>query len=55
VAYFDALEEFGTRVGEDDTFLILHHFTKKTRRTPKSEIDKAKKELEDYRRRHGEK
>jgi len=38
---------------KDDTFLLLHHFPKKTRKTPRSEIDKAIRELEDYRRRYG--
>ena len=37
---------------KDNTFLLLHHFVKKTRKTPKAEIDKAIRELEDYRRRH---
>ncbi len=36
---------------KDNTFLLLHHFEKKTRKTPKREIEKAKKELDDYRRR----
>ena len=34
-----------------ERFVILHVFTKKTRKTPKREIDKAKREIEDYRRR----
>ena len=34
---------------EDDTFVLLHHFEKKTQKTPKGEIDKAKREIEDYR------
>ena len=74
VAYFDALEEKGTRIGEPvtkhlegeiwelrplrnrflyayferDTFIILHHFIKKTQKTPKREIEKAKRNLQDY-------
>lgn len=36
----------------EDTFLLLHHFRKTTRKTPKSEISKAIRELEDYKRRH---
>lgn len=74
VAYFDALEEGGTRVGEpvtkhlegeiwelrplrnrflhayfeENTFIILHHFIKKTQKTPKREIEKAKRNLQDY-------
>ena len=77
VAYIDALEEYGTRVGQpvtkhldgdiwelrplsnrilyayykDDTFVLLHHFTKKTQKTPPAEIALAKREIEDYRRR----
>jgi phage-related protein len=40
-AYYDA-----------DTFLLLHHFVKKTQKTPAREIEKAKREIEDYKRRH---
>ena len=29
----------------DDTFVLLHHFMKKTRKTPAREIEKAKREL----------
>ena len=35
-----------------DTFIMLHHFVKKTQKTPKREIEKAKRELEDYLRRY---
>ena len=74
VAYFDLLEEFGTRVGEpvtkhldgeiwelrplrnrflyayhkDNKFIILHHFIKKTQKTPGREIEQAKRNLQDY-------
>ena len=74
VAYFDLLEEFGTRVGapvtkhldgeiwelrplknrflyayyKDNKFIILHHFVKKTQKTPKREIEQAKRNLQDY-------
>lgn len=74
IAYFDLLEEEGTRIGEpvtkhldgeiwelrplrnrflyayykEKTFIILHHFVKKTQKTPKKEIEKAKKNLQDY-------
>ena len=34
-----------------DAFVLLHHFTKKTQKTPRREIEKAKHELEDFRRR----
>ena len=36
---------------ERDRFLILHHFIKKTRKTPTKEIEQAKKKLNDYRKR----
>lgn len=35
----------------DDGFILLHHFLKKTQKTPKREIERAKKELEDFRER----
>ena len=35
----------------NNSFVILHHFMKKTQKTPQSEIDKAKRELEDFRKR----
>ena len=31
----------------DDTFVLLHHFMKKTQKTPKREIEQAKRELAD--------
>ncbi|NLJ64208.1 MAG: type II toxin-antitoxin system RelE/ParE family toxin [Christensenellaceae bacterium] len=34
-------------------FILLHHFTKKTQKTPKREIEKAKRELEDIKERRG--
>ena len=39
---------------ENDTFVLLHHFDKKTQKTPKGEIEKAKREIEDYKRMRGE-
>ncbi len=33
---------------EEKTFVLLHHFVKKTQKTPKREIEKAKREIEDY-------
>lgn len=74
VAYFDLLEENGTRIGEPITkhlegeiwelrplrnrflyvyirnrkFLVLHRFIKKTQKTPKKELERAKKKLKDY-------
>ena len=37
----------------EESFILLHHIIKKTRRTPASEIEKAKRELEDIRKRVG--
>ena len=39
---------------ENDTFVILHHFVKKTQKTPKKEIEKAKRNLQDYWERYGD-
>lgn len=39
---------------EDNTFILLHHFTKTTKKTPKREIEQAIKNLKDYRERYGE-
>lgn len=36
----------------DDMFVMLHHFRKKTEKTPKREISRAKAERDDYIRRH---
>ena len=36
---------------KNDTFLLLHVFRKKTKKTPRREIEKAIRELEDYKRR----
>lgn len=33
---------------KDDTFIILHAFRKKTKKTPRREIEKAKNERKDY-------
>lgn len=33
---------------ENDTFVLLHHFRKKTQKTPKNQIEKAKSERVDY-------
>ena len=33
---------------KDNTYVLLHHFRKKTRKTPKREIDKAKSEMLDW-------
>lgn len=36
---------------QDDTFVLLHHFRKKSQKTPRREIEKAKSEREDWIRR----
>lgn len=36
---------------EGDELVLLHQFRKKSNKTPRSEIEKAKREIEDYRRR----
>lgn len=36
---------------EEDTFVLLYHFGKKTRMTPKREIECAKRKLEDFKER----
>ena len=36
---------------KDDTYVLLHMFRKKTQKTPRKEIEKAKAEKEDYIRR----
>lgn len=33
---------------DSNKFVILHHFIKKTQKTPKREIEKAKRNLEDF-------
>jgi phage-related protein len=37
-----------------DSFILLHHFIKKTQKTPQREIDQAKRNLKDIRERSGE-
>lgn len=34
-----------------ESFVLLHHFRKKTQKTPQREIEKAKRELEDLKKR----
>ena len=34
---------------DSNGFVLLHQFKKKTQKTPKREIDQAKRELDDYR------
>ena len=35
----------------DENFVLLHHFVKKTQKTPRREIEKAKRELKDLKER----
>lgn len=37
---------------DNNTFVLLHHFRKKTKKTPAREIEKAKREIEDYKKRY---
>ena len=38
---------------ENNTFVLLHHFRKKSQKTPRKEIEQAKKERDDYLSRKG--
>ena len=38
----------------DSGFILLHHFVKKTQKTPKREIEQAKRNLKDMRERSGQ-
>lgn len=38
----------------DSGFILLHHFIKKTQKTPQREIDQAKRNLQDIRERSGQ-
>ena len=38
---------------KDNKFVLLHMFRKKTQKTPKQEIEKAKREMNDYKLRNG--
>ncbi|MDR1827291.1 MAG: type II toxin-antitoxin system RelE/ParE family toxin [Methylobacteriaceae bacterium] len=39
---------------KDNKFVLLHHFIKKTRKTPAREIERARIKMNDYIERHGE-
>lgn len=41
-------ERFFYAYWKDDTFVILHHYVKKSQKAPKQEIDQAKRNLKDY-------
>lgn len=38
---------------QDDVFVLLHHFRKKSQKTPRREIERAKSERDDYLRQKG--
>lgn len=38
---------------KDDVFVLLHHFRKKSQKTPRKEIERAKAERDDYLRQKG--
>jgi len=39
---------------KDNKFVLLHHFIKKTRKTPPREIEQARNKMKDFIERHGE-
>ena len=39
---------------KDNNFVLLHHFIKKTNKTPQREIEQARSKMKDYIERHGE-
>jgi len=39
---------------KDNKFILLHHFIKKTNKTPQREIDNARSKMKDFIERHGE-
>jgi phage-related protein len=39
---------------KDNVFVLLHHFVKKTQKTPPQEIKQAERNLKDFRERYGE-
>jgi phage-related protein len=43
-----ALKKFFNYYNENGIFILLHHFIKKTRKTPQKETDQAKRNLKDY-------
>ena len=38
---------------KDNQFVLLHHYTKKSQKTPPAEIARAKAEMKDHKERHG--
>jgi len=45
---FSILDNERKLLGMGAFFILLHHFVKKTRKTPRQEIDKAKRYLADF-------
>ena len=39
---------------KDNKFVLLHHFSKKTKKAPPQEIEQARSKMKDYIERHGE-
>jgi phage-related protein len=39
---------------KDNKFVLLHHFIKKTRKTPPNEVDQARLKMKDFVERHGD-
>lgn len=39
---------------KDNKFVMVHHFIKKTRKTPEKEIAQARKNMQDYKERNGD-
>ena len=39
---------------KDNTFVLLHHFAKKSRKTPRNQIEQAKRNLKDWKERFGD-
>jgi len=38
---------------QDNTFVLLHHFVKKTNKTPPKEIEQARRNMHDFKKRNG--
>ena len=39
--------------GKNDVFVLLHHFVKKSQKTPPQEIERAQRNLKDFIERYG--
>lgn len=47
-SFAQAITVFYIFISKNDTFVLLHQFRKKTQKTPKREIERAKTERDDY-------